>query len=372
MREKLRIGIAGASGWMAGALAAAAEYERGTFGVRCRTGVKNEFSRVVALCDLDVELLNERKVALGLDGASLYTSYEEMLGSSDVDAVVIAVPNSLHAEFAIHALSAGKHVFLEKPYATEPEDSARLWAAAAASGRTTKIDYMMLHYDEQLNLKELLDSGALGELSSIHYTYRHPINVSESASQAWKLKKDRTGGALAMGTCHAIAATVFQAGSDPFEVICKSSPAKIRDFDYHTQHDMIISFRGGAVGVIQSNIDFAEKYDVRHTLIGTGGQFDYNPHNPVERRVMWSSSSLGRAYSPDADFALDHPDSGNVWENKCFETLRAFAENALKGAKDDLLGLESATARRVEAVIWAAEESAASGSKPVDAGKFLK
>ncbi len=370
MTEKVKIGIVGASGWMAGALAAGAEYDEGGFDQETGQGKKSRISRVTALCDLNREVMEIRRDKLGLDSAVCFESYEDLL-KSDVDAVVIAVPNHLHAGFAIKALEAGKHLFLEKPYATTWEDSRGLSKAVKGCGLTTKLDYILIHYDEQENLRSLIKEGAFGEIASLHFTYRHPIQVSQSAEQVWKLSRSLSGGAVPMGICHAVSTTVYQAGAIPETVICRSSPPRIRKFDYDTQMDIIIVFSNNVTAVVQGNIDFAEKYDARHTVIGTAGQFDYNPFDAREKRVRWSSVPRGREYSPDPDFARHHLDSGDVWKHQCGKTVRAFVEHVQKGEKDPLLGLESPLVRHTEAVIWAAEASAREGSCPVAVAEFI-
>ncbi len=366
MTEKLRIGIVGATGWMAGALAVGAEYDEQGFDKNTGKGTRSTVSLVSALCDKNENALRQRQADLKLDQAERFTSSEAMLASPVVDAVIIAVPNWLHTDFAIQALEAGKHVFLEKPFAVSPEDSERLLAAARKSEKTTKIDYILLHYDEQENLRKLVQQGAFGALASTHFTYRHPIQASNSPGQAWKLSRAKSGGALPMGTCHAISMTVFQVNAEPVSVFCRSAPPRLREFDYDTQHDIMVVFDSGVVSVVQGNIDFAEKYDARHTLVGTEGQFDYSPYNPLESRVMWSSKSMNRNYAPDAGFAKDHLDSGDVWTHQCGKTIREFIKHALKGEKDPLLGLESPLVRRVEKIIWAAEKSAVLCGMPVD------
>jgi predicted dehydrogenase len=368
MTERLRVGIAGASGWMAGALCAGVEYDGGGYDVNTRCGTKNQSSVVTALCDLNLDAMQARVHELGLHDARCYTSYDDMLASPGVDAVVIAVPNNLHVTFAVKALEAGKHVFLEKPFATTPEDSRRLLDAACRSTATTKIDYILVHYDEQENLRNLIGDGAFGQIASTHFTYRHPIQASQSPEQVWKLSRSKSGGAIAMGICHAISLTVFQVDANPETVACTSRPARLRPFDYDTQLDILVTFDNGVVSLIQGNIDFAEKYDARHTVVGTGGQFDYNPYNPLESRVMWSSKMKGRPYGPDPGFARQHLDSGDVWKHQCSKTVQTFVQRALRREKDPLLGLDSPLVTRTEAVIWAAEESAMTGSRPIGVG----
>jgi predicted dehydrogenase len=369
MTRKLRVGIVGASGWMAGALATGIEYDSNDGGES--RGNKNPLSVVTGLCDLNLEAIRRRKEELQLDQAECFASYSDLLASDSVDAVVVAVPNHLHVPFAIEALESGKHLFLEKPYATSWEDSQKLTKAVRGSRKTTKLDYILVHYDEQERLRNLILEGAFGHIASTHFTYRHPIQVSESAEQIWKLAKDKSGGAIPMGICHALSMTQFQVGALPETVVCKSSPAKVRDFDYPTQMDILICFDNGVVSLVQGNIDFAEKYDARHTVIGTHGQFDYTPYNPTESRVMWSSQIRGREYGPDPEFARHHLDSGDVWKHQCSRTIQDFVEHALRDEKDPLLGLESPLVQRTEAVIWAAEHSAAHGSQPVRVADFL-
>jgi predicted dehydrogenase len=355
---------------MAGALAVGVEYQ-GEFDPATGSGVRSSESVVTGLFDLDREKMNQRKQELGLREAKGFDSYEEMLASDSIDAVALVVPNFLHAGMAIKALDAGKHLFLEKPFATTREDSIRLAAAVKRSSVTTKLDYILLHYDEQENLHKLIRQGAFGALGSVHFTYRHPIEVGQSAGQSWKLSREKSGGALPMGICHAVSMAIHQVGAAPEWVVCLSRPPRLRGFDYDTQLDLLISFENGVTGVIQGNIDFAEKYDARHTIIGTDGQFDYNPYNPVESRVSWSSKSMGRPYSPDPAFAHHHLDSGDVWKHQCGRTIREFVRLAREGSRDPLLGLDSNVVRWSEAVIWAAEESAQTQSRAVSTAPFL-
>jgi predicted dehydrogenase len=367
--EKLRVGIVGASGWMAGALAVGVEYEEGA-GPTGENRKKCTTSVVTGLFDLDRAGAEQRRTELGLVDAEFFDSYEAMLASDRVDAIVLVVPNHLHAGMAIQALEAGKHLFLEKPFSTTLEDARRLAEAARRSSVTTKLDYIMLHYDEQENLRKLVEQGVFGEVGSVYFTYRHPIQIGASEGQKWKLSREKSGGALPMGVCHAVSMSVYQIGAVPETVICRMSPAKLRPFDYPTQIDLLIAFQNGVTAVIQGNIDFAEKYDARHTIVGTEGQFDYLPYLSLEQRVWWSSRPLGREYSADPTFAKHHLDSGDVWKHQCSRTVRDFVENARAGRKDSLLGLESELVLACERIIWACEESAREGGRPVSAASI--
>ena len=93
-----------------------------------------------------------------------FGSYEEMLASDEVDAVYVALPISLHTEWTVKALEAGKHVLCEKPFATSAADADRCFAAAESAGRLC-AEALMWRYHPQTQLaRELVHDGAIGDL----------------------------------------------------------------------------------------------------------------------------------------------------------------------------------------------------------------
>ena len=84
--------------------------------------IANPNSQLAALCDPNVERIEGINKAYG-SPAKCYANYADMLKDPNVDAVIVAGPNSLHASQTIEALNAGKHVLCEKPMATTREDA---------------------------------------------------------------------------------------------------------------------------------------------------------------------------------------------------------------------------------------------------------
>ena len=89
-------------------------------------------AEAVALAGLDVDRCAKLQTRFAVP--KRYVDYREMLADPDIDAVTVAVPNSLHREVAIAALEAGKHVLVEKPLAQSSADGAEMVAAAARTG----------------------------------------------------------------------------------------------------------------------------------------------------------------------------------------------------------------------------------------------
>ncbi len=118
--------------------------------------------RIAALCDLFVEKAESLIVEMGLEGAVAYKDYKEALASSDGDIVSICLPPGLHAQVAIDALNAGKHVLVEKPMATSLEECDRMIEAGKNSGKLLGIVCQNRFKTPMMKMKQLLDSGQVG------------------------------------------------------------------------------------------------------------------------------------------------------------------------------------------------------------------
>jgi D-xylose 1-dehydrogenase (NADP+, D-xylono-1,5-lactone-forming) len=102
---------------------------------------------------------------LGLEAS--YGFYEELLASEAVDAVYVPLPVSMHTEWTVRALEAGKHVLCEKPFATSAEDAARCFDAAEAAGRRCVEGLMWRHHPQTTLASRLVADGAIGRLAYV-------------------------------------------------------------------------------------------------------------------------------------------------------------------------------------------------------------
>ena len=143
----LRIGVIGAGG--RGVLA--------QFAHRPDEGV-----RVVAGADVRKAALDEFRSRYGAN-AFVTADYRELLDKADVDAVFVTAPDYLHEECAIAALEAGKHVYLEKPMAITIEGCDRILRTARQKKVKLYLGHNMRHITVMRKMKELIDSGAIGE-----------------------------------------------------------------------------------------------------------------------------------------------------------------------------------------------------------------
>jgi predicted dehydrogenase len=138
-------------------------------------------------------------------------SYEALLADPDVDAIYNPLPNALHVEWSIRALEAGKHVLCEKPLSRRPEDVARAFDAAEREGRVLAEAFMWRHHPQVARARELLDSGAIGELRIVraHFAFKaaDPDDI--------RLQAELDGGGLMDVGSYCVSGCRTLAGAEP-------------------------------------------------------------------------------------------------------------------------------------------------------------
>jgi predicted dehydrogenase len=117
--------------------------------------------KVIALCDANAEVLNRAREKTGAGVAS--SEYREVLQRDDIHAVIIATPNFLHAEIAIAAVKAGKHVFCEKPLAMNFEEAGKMLQAAEQAKVRHMTAFTYRFVPAMRYMRHLVQSGFIGQ-----------------------------------------------------------------------------------------------------------------------------------------------------------------------------------------------------------------
>jgi xylose dehydrogenase (NAD/NADP) len=137
-----------------------------------------------------------------------YGSYEAMLEDPDLDAVYISLPNTLHREWSIRSLEAGKHVICEKPFSKRPDDVEAAFDAAERTGRLLTEAFMYRHNPQTAKLVELVREGAVGELRVVRSAFSYSLYDTENI----RLRTDVDGGSLMDVGCYCISGSRLLAG----------------------------------------------------------------------------------------------------------------------------------------------------------------
>lgn len=141
----------------------------------------------------------------------VHPTYEALLADPDIDAVYNPLPNSLHAEWTIRALRAGKHVLCEKPFAANTRQAEEMARAATATGRVLSEGFAYRHHPLAARMKAILAGGELGSIRRFEarfcFLLPSPGNI--------RYRYDLAGGATMDCGCYPISLIRFLAGAEP-------------------------------------------------------------------------------------------------------------------------------------------------------------
>jgi predicted dehydrogenase len=158
------------------------------------------------VCDASPDAL--ARMVARFPGVAPASEITQMLADPDLDAVVLATPVPTHAELAVQVLQAGKHCFVEKPMAQSVADAQRVVQAAQANSRTLMVGHLLEYHPGVRKLKELADTGELGD--EIFYIYGNRLNLG-------KLRADEN--ALWSLGAHDVSVVLHLAGEEPEEAV---------------------------------------------------------------------------------------------------------------------------------------------------------
>jgi predicted dehydrogenase len=226
-------------------------------------------SQLVALISDDPAKLRQLGRKYRVDALFSYDEYEECLQT--VDAVYIALPNSMHAEYTIRAANAGVHVLCEKPMAVTVEECEAMVRACREANVKLMIAYR-LHFDEiTLEAIDLVRRGRIGVPKFFNSSFSMMVRPGDIRTQT------STGG----GTLYDIGIYCIQAArhlfrSEPKEVVALSvnaAPDRLPEIDEST--GAILRFDGERVATFVTSFNAADVSEYR--IVGTKGQLHVEP-----------------------------------------------------------------------------------------------
>ncbi len=241
-----------------------------------------------------------RRPAAEALGLKWYASLGEALADKSVDGVYVATNNASHAEIAIAALKAGKHVIVEKPIATSIADAKRMDALAARKGLSITVDHMMVHNAWNVAAARAVQGGSLGKVndSCFHMEFAYGYDPAEAAT--WRCSKvEEMGGPIGDVASHCFYVAEFVFGKRIAKVAAVYYPKvmkiKAEDgayvkflFEDGTQGSVNAAFsemRGGLAGTL-TNLGY-EVYGDKAAMRGFGTMFQLSGHagEPIRIRL---------------------------------------------------------------------------------------
>ena len=223
-----------------------------------------------------------------------FKDYHDLL-SQECDVVSICLPNLLHKEVSLAALSQGKHIFIEKPLARNVAEGLEMVVAAQRAKKSIFYCENNIYAPSFVKAKELVDSGAIGKI----YMGRGREHHSGPHSAWFYKKKLAGGGSLIDLGIHDIACLVWYLNEDVEKVFCQTSIVT-PDRDNFGQCEVednamgILYFENGAQISIEESWTAPSNFDVKIELFGTEGQIIVNPSRMAPLEVF-SENGYGYA-----------------------------------------------------------------------------
>ena len=338
--KELKVGMIGL-GWVSGA--------------HIQTYEAVEGVTVAAVCDVR-DVTPEDMQATYSIAPKIYSDYREMLKNPELDIIDICTPNRFHAEQAIAAAQAGKHIFLEKPIALNYADASAIRDAIREAG-VKSCAGLECRFSKQFQLmKSVIDAGLLGELHYGEIDYYHGIGPWY-AQISWNVKKDCGGSALLSAGVHSLDALLLAMDDEVEEVTSygsKSSSPYFADYEYDPTSVTIMRFKNGKIGKVTASIDCLQPYYFHCHLVGSEGSMLDNK--------FYSNKLTGMVKERWSTLETAMVDSGDVTDHPYQPQFEAFRDSILNDTVMPLTDFE--TAFQSHKVVYAADLSAAEG-RPV-------
>ena len=258
--------------------------------------------------------------------ANVCNSYEQLVTADDVDVVYNPLPMSLHAEWTIAALRAGKDVFCEKPFASNASEAAEMVRVAEIEGRVLCEAFHYRYHPMFLRILDEVASGRIGTVQRVEGVFNVPIS-RQSPSGAIDIRWDyaASGGSLMDLGCYPMSWVRHITGEEPTVVSAEAveDPDKI---DAYITCEL--AFPSGATGSVTSAMERGPQISL--TITGSQGSIVAdNPMAPQNGNLLTITTERGTTSGPvEAGISYDH-------------MVRAFVDHLVLGAPFPTRGQDS-------------------------------
>ena len=336
--------------------------------------------------DVSQELADDARDRFGFEEAS--TDWLSVVQRDDIDVVDICTPNNMHAEMAIAAAKAGKHILCEKPLSNTLEDAERMATVVRESGVISMAAFNYRRTPAIALAKKLISEGKIGEIRNFRGTYLQDWSADPDGPLSWRFQKSVAGsGALgdigthvidlahhlvgpisstmAMTKTYIVDRPIQDSGFDALGASEKKSDAPRAPVDVDDEVSALLRFENGAIGSLEASRNaFGRNNFITLEIHGTQGSIHFNYERRDELQVMFADDPADTRGFRTIYTGPAHPYGEGLWpipalgigysETKiveCFDLISAIANNEQPSPNFD-------EALRVERVAHAIAKSA--------------
>ena len=308
----------------------------------------------------------ERLAAFSRDSGLPVRDLDAVLADKSIPAVVLALPNELHREFAERAARAGKHIYIEKPIANTMADSF----AVAALEKTLRVRIVVGHCARLLTgtraIRQAIDSGALGTVTQIEANFSNDRGL-RLTPQDWRwYSASSPGGSLSQIGVHQFDALRYLGG----EIAAVSASAARHSpvgAEVEDQWIVAVRFADGKLGTVISSWTSPGTYNVRATGLEALMMYEIDQTHWASPERLHENATLyrqARGKGP-ADRQALPVSPGNMYRDE----LELFADSVIGGTECEL---SAANGCQAVAAVYAALKSANEGGRAVALSEIIE
>jgi predicted dehydrogenase len=259
-----------------------------------------ERPRLVSLADASAELAERKGREFGFAGST--GNWRDLLADPGIDVISIAAPNQFHADMAVAALEAGKHVWCEKPMATSLVDAERMRDAARRSGKAAIMGYNYIQNPLIRHMQTLIADGAIGSVTHVRIEMDEDYMADPDEPFYWKSEARSGYGALDDFAVHPLSLMTVLVGL-PVEVMTDMSkpyadrPAgegSRREVENHDIANVLMRLEGDVSGVLLANrAAWGRKGRIAVQVFGSKGSILYDQERMNELQLYDRNGSPG-------------------------------------------------------------------------------
>lgn len=312
------------------------------------------------LVEVNEALAEEGKRRYGFEDHS--ANWEEVVNRPDIDVVDIVTPNDSHAQIAIAAARAGKHIICEKPLARTKEEARQMLDAVKEAGVIHMVAFNYRRTPAVALARRFIEEGRIGQVLNFRGTYLQDWSADPNSPLSWRFKKSVAGsGAVGdigthvvdlarylvgeISSVSAIAHTYIKSrplqtgGADKLGAADKNANGPRGEVDVDDEMMTMLRFASGAVGSIEATRNaYGRNNYITFEIHGTEGSIFFNYERRDELQVMFASDRSDERGFRTIYTGPAHPYGEGLWPipalgigytetkiNECYDFFRAIA-----------------------------------------------
>ena len=239
---------------------------------------------LAALCDPSEENLSSAAEETGV--TKTYADWREVMKDPDIDAVIVVTPTQYHRDIVVAAANAGKHVFCEKPMASDEKECDEMIEACRENKVKLQLGFMR-RFDKNFRRgKQLLEEGSIGPVTLIKSNTYGPSEPKE-----WMFNVRKSYGPIGEVNSHDFDTLRWYAGSEVKMIHAignnfRSPEVKETYPEYYDTCSVLLEFENGVLGIITGAQYVRYGYDARTEILGTKGIIKVGSQNADATQVV--------------------------------------------------------------------------------------